>query len=419
MTETQLEALTEAQGLMMQLIADPAVKADPYPTYERLRRDHPVFQSALGPIVISRYDDCLAALRDPRLGRGLHVKPPEGHYVSLSSFQADESRRDQIREALTTSLLFLDPPEHTRLRGLVSRVFTPQRVDRLREGAEAAVARLLDDLAEAGEADVLSVVGFPLPVAVIGDLVGVPEADRARFQGLVRAAASVLEPIVDDATFEAGVAAQAEMRAYFHDLLAERRAQPQDDLISALATARESDDRLTDAEVVSTIILLFAAGFETTRNLIGNGLLALLRHPDELERWRADPGLDRSAVDELLRWDSPVQLNTRTALEPADVAGETLEVGAAVVILPGAANRDPARFDDPDRFDLGRVDNVPLSFGWGVHHCLGAALARMEGAVTFRGLLDRFTSIEQVDDEPRWRDSLTLRGLDELRVRVR
>jgi cytochrome P450 len=208
------------------------------------------------------------------------------------------------------------------------------------------------------------------------------------------------------------------MRAYFHELLAERRARPQDDLMSALVSARESDDRLTDAEVVSTIILLFAAGFETTRNLIGNGLLALLRHPDEMARWRSDPGLDRTAVDELLRWDSPVQLNTRTALEPAEVAGVPMEVGAAVVILPGAANRDPARFAEPDRFDLGRVDNVPLSFGWGVHHCLGAALARMEGAVAFRGLLDRFGSIEPADDEPAWRNSLTLRGLDELRVRV-
>jgi cytochrome P450 len=416
--DLDLEATAEAQGLMMQLIADPVVKADPYPTYERLRTAFPVFRSVLGPIVISRYDDCLTALRDPRLGRGLNLRPPEGHAMSLSSFQADPARRDQIKEALTTSLLFLDPPEHTRLRGLVSRVFTPQRVERLRAGAEVAVASQLDELAEAGEADVLSVVGFPLPVAVIGDLVGVPEADRARFQGLVRAAASVLEPIVDDATFEAGLTAQAEMRAYFHELLAERRARPQDDLMSALVSARESDDRLTDAEVVSTIILLFAAGFETTRNLIGNGLLALLRHPEEMARWRSDPGLDRTAVDELLRWDSPVQLNTRTALEPAEVAGVPMEVGAAVVILPGAANRDPARFAEPDRFDLGRVDNVPLSFGWGVHHCLGAALARMEGAVAFRGLLDRFDSIEPADDEPAWRNSLTLRGLDELRVRV-
>ncbi|HYF45987.1 MAG TPA: hypothetical protein VD926_07230, partial [Acidimicrobiales bacterium] len=209
MTETNVEALAEAQGLMMQLIVDPAVKADPYPTYERLRRDFPVFRSMVGPLVVSRYDDCLAALRDPRLGRGLGLRAPDGH-ASMSSFQADPARRDLIVESLTTSMLFLDPPEHTRLRGLVSRVFTPQRVERLRVGAEAAVAAQLDELAEAGEADVLSVVGFPLPVAVIGDLVGVPVEDRPRFQGLVRAAASVLEPIVDDATVDAGVAAQAE-----------------------------------------------------------------------------------------------------------------------------------------------------------------------------------------------------------------
>ena len=170
--------------------------------------------------------------------------------------------------------------------------------------------------------------------------------------------------------------------------------------------------------MVSTIILLFAAGFETTRNLIGNGLLALLRHPDEMARWRADPGLDRTAVDELLRWDSPVQLNTRTASSPPRSPASPSRSAPPWSSSPAAANRDPARFDEPDRFDLGRVDNVPLSFGWGVHHCLGASLARMEGAVAFRGLLDRFATIELVDDEPSWRDSLTLRGLDELQVRV-
>jgi cytochrome P450 len=409
--------MSEAQGLMMQLIADPAVKADPYPLYERLREEHPVFRSVLGPVVVSRYEDCLEALRDPRLGRGLDIEPPEGHLLSLANLQPDPSRRAELRESAASNLLFLDPPEHTRLRRLVSRAFTPQRVERLRPAATAKVAELLDGMAEAGEVEVMATLAFPLPVSIIGDLVGVPEADRPRFQGLVRDAASILEPIVDDETYQRSVAAQTEMRAYFHQLVAERRKNPQDDLVTALAEARESDDRLTDAEVVSTIILLFAAGFETTTNLIGNGLLALLRHPDQLERWRADPSLGRTGVDELLRWDPPTQLNTRTALEPAEVAGEPLERGAAVVILPGAANRDPRRFDRADQLDVGRLDNAPLSFGWGIHHCLGAALARMEGEVVFGGLLARFADIQLVE-EPTWRESLTLRGLTALNVRV-
>jgi len=416
---TDLLPEVEAQGLMMQLIADPDVKADPYPTYTRLREEAGIFRSMLGPLVLTRYDDCLAALRDPRLGRGIDIPPPEGHLVSLSSLQSDPERRKVLLERVSTSLLFLDPPAHTRLRGLVSRVFTPGRVGRLRPAVEAKVDELLDGLARAGEADVIPTFCFPLPVAVIGDLVGVPEGDRPRFQGLVRAAASVLEPIVDDETFAAGVDAQTEMRAYFHDLLAQRRARPADDLTSALATARESDDVLTDEEVVSTIILLFAAGFETTTNLIGNGLLALLRHPDQRERWRADPALDRAGVDELLRWDSPVQLNTRTALVETEIAGHPLQRGEAVVILQGAANHDPRRFDAPGVLDVGRPDNVPLSFGWGIHHCLGAALARLEGEVAFGRFLRRFERIELVDDEPEWRPSLTLRGLVGLRLRVR
>ncbi len=415
-TDTLTEA--EAQGMMMQLIADPATKADPYPTYARLREEAPVFRSMLGPVVLSRYDDCLGALRDPRLGRGLDVEPPDGHLVSLSSLQADPERRRLMLERVSSNLLFLDPPAHTRLRGLVSRVFTPGRVERLRPAVEAKVDELLDAMAEAGETDVMATLAFPLPVAVIGDLVGVPEEDRAGFQARVRAAASVLEPIVDDDTWVAGVAAQEEMRFYFHDLLGKRREVPRDDLISALAEARESDDVLTDDEVVSTIILLFAAGFETTTNLIGNGLLALIRHPLQLARWRDDPSLDRSGVEELLRWDTPVQLNTRTALQPVDIAGQHLERGAALVILQAAANRDPRRFERPDELDVARTDNAPLSFGWGIHHCLGAALARLEGEVVFGRLLRRFDRIELVGDEPQWRPSLTLRGLTELRVRV-
>jgi cytochrome P450 len=214
------------------------------------------------------------------------------------------------------------------------------------------------------------------------------------------------------------MSAQEEMRRYFRGLLAERRREPQDDFLSVLAETTDSEDALTDEEIVATAILLFAAGFETTTNLIGNGLLALLRAPDQFDRWRKDPGLAHTAVEELLRWDSPVQVNLRTALQPVEVAGEALEPGDAVLVLQGGANRDPDRFDHAETLDVGRADNQPLSFGWGIHHCLGAPLARMEGEIVFNSLFDRFDTIELLDDDPAWRPNLTLRGLAALPVRV-
>ena len=208
------------------------------------------------------------------------------------------------------------------------------------------------------------------------------------------------------------------MLSYFRNLLAARRRDPQDDFLSVLAEATDSADALTDEEIVATAILLFAAGFETTTNLIGNGLLALLRAPDQLDRWRKDPSLAHTAVEELLRWDSPVQVNLRTALQPAEIAGEALEPGDVLLVLQGGANRDPERFDHAETLDVARSDNQPLSFGWGIHHCLGAPLARLEGEIVFNSLFERFGSIELLDDDPEWRPNLTLRGLAALPVRV-
>jgi cytochrome P450 len=237
-------------------------------------------------------------------------------------------------------------------------------------------------------------------------------------QPYVRAAAKGIEPVLSDEETDAAIESVGYLAEYFGTLIEERRRYPQDDLLSSLVAAWENDDKLTDEEVYSTAILLFAAGFETTTNLLGNGLLALLTHPDQLADWRSHPDIALSAVEELLRYDSPVQFNLRTALEPADLAGEPLERGDRVVVLQGAANRDPARFEEPDRLDLRRADNVPLSFGWGIHHCIGAPLARMEGQIACNGLLARFGTIELLTDEPHWRPSFTLRGLLELPLRV-
>jgi cytochrome P450 len=317
-------------------------------------------------------------------------------------------------EGTSDNMLLADPPDHTRLRRLVSRSFTPRQVERLRPAIHRLVEGLLDDAAARGEIEFMTEFALPLPMAVIGELVGVPESDRATLQPAVRAAAKSIEPVQSDEEVEASFEAITTLGEYFEGLLAERRQHPRDDLLSALVQAREHDDRLTDEEIMSTAILLFAAGFETTTNLLGNGLLALLQHPDQLDDWRAHPDIAGTAVEELLRYDSPVQFNMRCALEPADLIGVALERGDRVIVLQGAANRDPIRFARPDELDLRRANNVPLSFGWGIHHCIGAPLARMEGEIAFNALLARFRTIDLMTDSPRWRPGFTLRGLLEL-----
>jgi cytochrome P450 len=291
-------------------------------------------------------------------------------------------------------------------------------VERLRPAIHDLVDTLLDELARRGDVEFMSEFALPLPMAVIGELVGVPAEDRAGLQPKVRAAARGIEPVLSEEEIGAAITAIEELGAYFEGFLAERRREPRDDLMSALASASENDDRLTDDEILSTAILLFSAGFETTTNLLGNGLLALLAHPDQMADWRANPEIAPSAVEELLRFDSPVQFNLRAALEPADLAGQPLERGDRIVVLQGAANRDPEEFDRPEELDLRRSPNTPLSFGWGIHHCIGAALARLEGEIAFNALLARFESIELSDEPPQWRPGFTLRGLQAFPLRV-
>lgn len=408
----------DADNILLRLLLTPEGRADPYSHYRQLRDTAPVLRSSFGPIVLSRYHDCVTALRDPRLGRGTSLRAEGGSPLGFAGFDVDPGLRRAFFERAGNNMLFADPPDHTRLRQLVSRAFTPKRVKSLRPAVEAMVERHLDAMLDAGDVDVMEVLAFPLPVTVIGELVGVPEADRPAFQPLIRAAVAALDPSTDGAAIRAAADAMDQARSYFADLVAERRRQPADDLLSGLIASRDAGDALSDDEVIATAVLLFSAGFETTTNLIGNGLLALLQHRDQLGRWRSDPGLAARAVDELLRWDSPVQLNMRTALEPADVAGTPLEPGDIVIILQGAANRDPARFADAETLDVARHDNAPLSFGWGIHHCLGAALARMEGEVVFNALLQRCRTIEARFHEPDWRPTLTLRGVAALPVEV-
>jgi cytochrome P450 len=289
-------------------------------------------------------------------------------------------------------------------------------VEALRPHVVELTDECLDRIAEVGEADVMDLLAFPLPVAVIGELVGVPRAEQAQFRDVAQDLTAGLDPIQSDEKLDRVEEAADFFRAYFLELIAKRRAEPRDDLISLLVQAEESGDVLDEDEIISVTILLFAAGFETTTNLIGSGLLALLRNPDELRRLRDDRSLLPSAVEEMLRYESPVQVNGRYALQETEVGGQRIRAGESVVTFLGAGNRDPQQFPDPDRFDVGRDDGAPLSFGGGIHYCLGAALARLEAQVVFDRLLERFGDLELLED-PVWRPSVTLRGVEALRVR--
>jgi cytochrome P450 len=400
----------DADTLLVELVATPEGKADPYSRYATLRTVSPVHRSGFGFWVLTRHDDCQHLLRHPNVGKDFSgavsaLGLSEEHQAEQAAFRNDH-----------TNMLFADPPDHTRLRGLASRAFTPRTVEGLRPHIVALVDQLVDGFGD-GEVDVMDALAFPLPVTVIGEMLGVPAEDRAQFRPLVRASTALLELTITPEALKEATAASAALERYFTELVASRRARPQDDLMTKLIYADDEGDRLSEIELVSTSILLFAAGFETTTHLIGNGLLALLQHPGELTRLRADRTLVRTAVDEMLRYDSPVQINARTAYADIDIAGHQIGEGSTVLALLGAANRDPARFTDPERFDVGRSEGPPLSFGSGIHYCLGAALARMEGQIVLDRLLDRFGTWELVGGEPQRRDSLTLRGLVDLRVR--
>jgi pimeloyl-[acyl-carrier protein] synthase len=385
---------------------DPAFVADPYPTYHRLRTEDPVHHSPLGFWVLTRYDDVVAALRDPRL-----VKEP------LAAFVA--ARFGAPVPAMGLSMLDRDPPDHTRLRGLVSKAFTPRVVEGLRPRIQQIVDGLLDRAAERGSMDLIEEFAYPIPVAVICEMLGVPVEDHERFKGWSLDVARGLDLIWLGPDSEVGrrsVAARKALGEYFRGLIAQRRAAPRSDMLSDLIAAEEAGDKLSEVELLATCILLLIAGHETTVNLIGNGTLALLRHRDQLERLRREPALIGSAVEELLRFDGPVQRTARIPSEDVVFGGRTIAKGEMVMPFIGAADRDPAQFPDPDRLDIGRADNRHIAFGWGIHFCLGAPLARIEGQIAINTLVRRLPKLELATSEPEYRQSLTLRGLKALPV---
>ena len=387
---------------------DPEFLADPYPTYHRLRAEDPVHHSPLGFWVLTRYEDVSSVLRDPRF-----VKEPLAALVA-ARFGAEVPR------GVGLSMLDRDPPDHTRLRSLVSTAFTPRVVEGLRPRIQQIVDDLITRAEAAGGMDVIEEFAYPIPVNVICEMLGVPVADHERFRGwsldIARGLDSIWLP-PDSEIPRRSAASRHAISDYFRGLIVQRRASPRNDLLSALIAAEAAGDKLSEEELVATCILLLIAGHETTVNLIGNGMLALLRHPAELRRLRESPGLITSAVEELLRYDGPVQRTARVASADATIGGRTIAKGDMVMPFIAAADRDPAQFPEPDRLDLSRSDNRHIAFGWGIHFCLGAPLARIEGQIAIDALVRRLPGLELATHEPEYRQSLTLRGLKTLPVK--
>ena len=386
---------------------------NPYPTYAWLRDAAPLLWDESTRLwYVSRYEDVSALLRDRRLGRSIeHIQPSPPVPEHLAPFQ----------RLSTYSLFDKEPPDHTRLRGLVSAVFTPKRVEALRPRIETGASSLLVAALEKGEFDLLEDVAVPLPVMVIADLLGIPEADRPRLRPWSAMIVAMYELRHTPEQEELAVQAAVELWDYLKWLADQRRRSPQDDLISALAIVSDSESgaKLSEEELIATCILLLNAGHEATVNGFGNGLYTLFRNPQQLARLQADPSIDlvRTAVEEMLRYDSPLQLFKRWVLQDMDYKGVQFRAGQQIALFFGSANRDPRKFANPDLMDITRLENAHISFGAGIHFCLGAPLARLELNVALKALLQGAPRLELVE-EPVWKDSYVIRGLRELKVKA-
>lgn len=395
------------------ILDSPETIANPYPIYHQLRATDPVMWDERGSCwVVTRHADVVAGLRDSRF--------------STAAFMLDESMfpeelqatLGQAARALTHQMLFLDPPDHTRLRGLAARAFTPRVVEAMRGRIEHIVNELLDAALVKGKMDVIAEFAYPLPAIVIAEILGVPPEDRDKFTEWTGSFGTLLG--ATDLTPELlmqSLQGVYEFIEYFRQIIQQHRAQPKDDLMQAMIAAEEQGDRLTEEELLANCVLLLAAGHGTTTHLLGNGLLALMRNPDQLQILQHDHSIMSNAVNELLRYDSPVQLTSRRATADLELGGKQVSAGQEVFFSLGAANRDPEQFTNPDQLDLRRQKNPLLAFGHGIHFCLGAPLARLEGEIAFSTFIRRIPSFHL--DEPvtlQWSQSLVFRGLGSLPI---
>lgn len=435
---------------VIRFMLDPKFRRDPYPLYKRLRSREPVHHSMMGVTLVSSYEGVSQLLRHPatssnelnadlriragRSGRGVIGELPGRTIMALAGRAAARHPDNVFTDMNRRFLISIDPPDHTRIRGLASRAFTPRIVETSRPMIESVAARLIDRIRDQPATsrepvDLMSEFAYPLTIEVVCQLLGVPVEDYDRFAEWVPPLVRGIdvEGLASKERAAAAEAAATSLDKYFRGIISERRSDPRDDLLSQLVIASGSDDptlddptgdnRLSEEELVAFAILLFGAGHETTANLIGNGLVQLFGHPGELARFRDDPTCRRNGVEELVRFDSPVQLVQRTSLEQIEIDGETIPAGRLIIGLLGSANRDPDRFERPDELDLEREHCQPMSFGFGIHHCIGAWLARAEAEIALSMLLEQFDGLRLAVESPRWRPSIIFRGLESLPVR--
>lgn len=378
---------------------------DPYPTFKRLQQEAPVFWSEKSKYwIVSRYADVHGILRDlsyeKQLQRWNQINPLVKMLPPVHSLQKSRA----------TWMLNMNPPDHTRMRGLVNKAFTPAMVNSLRPRIEENVNHYIDQVASMKEFDLVPEFSFPIPVTVIAQMLGVPHEDRDKFHHWSTILTDTLEPQMDLGKLSKAATATDELIEYFRGVANERRREPKNDLISALVAAEEEGQKLTEEELLNNCILILVAGHETTVNLIGNAVRTLLQHPDQLKMLQENPNLIQGAISEVLRFESPVQTTRRLASEDIEVGGETIKAGDMVVLLMGAANRDPEQFPDPDRFDITRDAKKHLAYGHGIHHCLGSSLANTEGQIAVSALFKRMPNLRLRDQHIEIRHPFALRG---------
>ena len=388
--------------------------ADPYPTYERLRSTGRVLKNTLGFYMLPRYEDAMAIVRHPHVSADpLKSELLYGMFQALMGGNEDTPGIRLVKNIL----LLMDPPDHTRMRGLANVAFSRKAVEDWRPEIKRITNELLDAMVERDEIDLIADFAYPLPVTVIAELLGVPLDDREDFVRWGRELLEMFSFSIEDFSpqrAERGNAAIESFNDFFEGLFEERRNEPRDDLLTALVEAESEGDRLSHEELLATCLLLLIAGHETTANLIGNGMVALLRHKDAFARMRDDPSVTSSGVEELLRYDTPVQMTARTTLEPIEVAGVTIPAGQRVASLLASSNRDPDHFDRPDELVLDRASFPHVSFGGGIHFCLGAPLARLEARIAIPEVLRRMPHLEFATEELAWRKTFPFRGLRSL-----
>ncbi len=402
-----------AQPLSLSNLLRPEIRANPYPFYAQLRSQDPVhWDEAMGFWVLTRYDDVATAFNDPRFSRAQGLM---GGFKRLP--EAEQRIAEPVYHAYAQSMPYTDPPYHTRLRALVNKAFTPRVVERMRPYIQQVVDDLLDAVEVKGRMDVIRDLAYPLPLAVIAAMLGFPIEERQQLKKWSDDSFAVLGIIRHSPELMEGAArSMAELSNYITALSQSRRLQPQEDLLTALVTVVDEGERLTQDELIANVSVLLAAGHETTSNLIGNGVLAFLRHPDQLQKLGDDPALADSAVEEVMRYDNAVQIVYRSAIEEVELGGKRIGPGQLVNMILGAADRDPEHFSKPDQFDITRDEGKHVGFGLGIHFCIGAPLARLEVQMAFTTLLRRFPNLRLDMEALEWHEHPTFRGVKSLPV---